>query len=140
MTVEEKIFQKYRKILIVDSELNKYVKKRIYPSHVSTIKEPEYPCLSLHLLSSKSRMWGYLEFSIQIDVWFPADKYAMRDILIAHERLRILLHKPEEAQSLNDTTIDIIFALNIESYSGALMHEKDTNLLHYPTIYEGMAK
>ena len=140
MTVEEKVLQKYRKILIADTELNMYVKKRIYPSHVSTIKEPEYPCISLHLLGDSPYLVNYICLSIQIDVWLPADKYAMRDILIVRERLRILLHKPDEAQSLNDVTIDITFAKNIETKGGTLMHEKDTNLLHYPVIYEAVAK
>lgn len=133
MTLEEKTIEKVRALLIADTTLDGYVNTRVYASHISSISEPVYPAISLHLLSSAVRFSSVevVDLELQIDAWLPAEDYDGSDVLAVHERIRVLLHR----QSIRDTTIGLNSANVIEILNGPMMHEDDTNLFHYPTRY-----
>lgn len=137
MTVEEKILEKIRKLLIADSALNAYTEKRVYASHISTIQNPVYPSISLFLLGSKVNFSSrsFVSLSIQIDCWLPFDSYNTTDILAVAERIRTILDR----QSLTDTSLSLKVGLCEEESSGPIMLEDDVKLFHYPSIYNLVA-
>lgn len=131
--VEQKVIASVRKILIADSTLNAVVSTHVYASHISSIKKPDYPCISLHLLSSPGAEYsamGYKEITLQIDGWFPNQQYDLTSVLNLAERIRTLLHR----QSITDKTIPVAGA-GFEKIVGQLMDEEDTKLLHLPMVY-----
>lgn len=137
MTAEEKVIEKFRKVLIADSTLNGYFEKRVYGSHISTLSNAAFPAASLHLLSSSSSFANrtFVQITIQIDSWFPSDLYNMTQVLTAIERVRTLLDR----QNLTDATIGVKVGSCVEISNGPIMIEEDTKLIHYPQIYQVVA-
>lgn len=137
MTVEEKVLEKFRQVLTADPTIFAYVGAGVYMSHISAVDSPAMPAISMFLLSSKQDFAarGLTRISIQLDTWFPSERYTGVDILAVLEKIRSLLDR----QNLNDTTIDVKIPHCIEVSSGPLMDDPGTNLLHYPTIMEVVA-
>lgn len=137
MTAEEKVLTKIRNVLISDSTLNNYFEKRVYASHVSTIQNPIYPSVSLHLLSSNVNFANrtYVSLTIQIDAWFPFGLYNNTEIFTVLERIRTLLDR----QNLTDSTLNLKVGKCVEQSSGPIMIEEETKLIHYPSIYQVVA-
>lgn len=133
MTVEEKVLEKIRKVLYSDSVIGGYVKKRVYTAHISSISEPEYPAISLHLLPSGARFAAreFVSMAIQIDVWMQGGEYTSLDCYKILERIRVLLDR----QHPNDTDIGVVFAKCSEEHAGSIMYEEDEQLLHLPVVY-----
>lgn len=136
-TPEERVIEKIRNLLIADATVINYTQQRVYASHISSIKEPKYPAVSIHLLFSKNVFSNpeYVEMTLQIDSWFPATKYDLADVMTLHRKIRDNIHR----MNLTDTTIGVKVAQSIEILSGPLMHEEDTDLFHYPTQYQIVA-
>lgn len=142
MTSEEKLLEKIRKVLIADTTLEAYVKSRVYASHISSIAEPKYPAISLFLLPARPHgtIPEAVDVRVQLDVWFPSSAYNANDVLAALDRVRALLHR----QNLSDTTIDepngLIVYQCLQTESGPMIYEDDTELFHLPSIFETVVK
>lgn len=138
MTPEEKVIEKIRKTLIADTTINSYVKTRVYSSHISSILEPKFPAISLHLLfgSVLHPLDEINRVRIQIDAWFPSDDFNATEVFNCLGRIRSLLHK----QDLTDSVIGLVSYQSLESQNGPIMYEPETKLLHLPTIYEMVVK
>ena len=134
MTQEEKIFEKIRKVLIVDNILKEYVGTRVYSSHISSIVQPKYPAISLFLVNSKAdfAMPDVVSMSIQVDIWMQATDYNIEDVLTCMGRVRALLHRA----NLTDKDIGLTVGQIFESSAGGMMYEADTGLRHLPLRYE----
>ena len=133
MIAEEKVFEKLRKVLIADATINGYVQGRVYLSHPSSIKEPQYPAISLFLVQSTPDVSVITQaaMEIQIDVWLDGNRQTGEDILIIKRRLRELLHR----QDLSDTDLDLKVMQSLGGITGPMMYEDDTDLLHLPARY-----
>ena len=134
--VIEKVIEKLRKDLIADGTVKGSVSTRVYDSHISTITEPEYPCISLHILNDTERIHGGVhDCRVQVDLWFDSTVNNINDLLAIYHRVRTVLHK----ENLTDSDIGIIIGQSLEAVSGPVMFEQDTRLYHYPSIYEVVA-
>ncbi len=138
MTVEEKVIQKIRKILIADSTINGYVKKRVYGSHVSNVPEPKYPAISLHLLPGVKAFAerGYVTVNVQIDTWLLNTVQDQSDMFVILAQIRTLLDR----QNLVDSDIPIKVGVCVETTTGQMMTDPDTSLMHFPLIYQVVAE
>lgn len=133
MTPEEKVIEKIRKILIADSTIFGYVKNRVYLAHISSIAEPLYPAMSIHLLSADTEFSApdIVLVAVQIDAWLPSNQYDGADVLTVARRVRALLHRKD----LIDSTIGLDSGEMVERSSGPMMYEQDAFLYHYPQRY-----
>ncbi len=133
LTAEEKVIRKIVNLLRADSVINNYMSGRVYASHISTIKEPTFPAISLFLLYSTAQFSppNQVEMTIQIDAWLPQKDYQQTDVLTIHRKLREVLHR----QNLTDKTFSLIVSECIEKNAGPLMFEEDTAIYHYPVSY-----
>lgn len=133
MTVEEKVITKIRAVILADSVIAGYVGAHVYPTHISQVVKPDYPAISIHLLSGASLFGenGYVNVNIQIDAWLMRDSFKPTDDLKIHERLRALFDR----QSITDKTISGLMGVGKEKTIGPTMLEDDTQLLHIPTVY-----
>ncbi len=138
MTIEEKVLEKIRKVLIADTTLEPYLNKRVYASHISSIEEPKYPAISLFLLPSRPHdsIPEVFNVKIQIDAWLPSDAYNANDILTILDRVRSLLHR----ENLTDTAIGLVSYQSLQTESGPMLYEDDTQLFHLPSIFEMVVK
>lgn len=137
MTVEERVIAKLRKVLIADSVIDGFVKKRVYGSHVSNVNEPKYPAISLHLLPGTRAFSerGFVNVNVQIDVWLLSTENDQGDMFTVIDRVRTLLDRA----NLIDSSIPIKVAMCVETNSGQMMSDPDTRLTHYPLIYQVVA-
>ena len=138
MIPEEKIIEKMRRVLVADPILNAYVRNRVYCSHPSTINEPQFPAMSIHLLNSSPafRNAVFMLITLQLDTWLPASNYDGSDLMKIQGRIREVMN----AQFLTDGNIPIVVAESQELSSGPYLVEEDTGLLHLPTIYRMVIK
>lgn len=136
-SVEEKVLEKLRAILIADSTLDPYLQTRVYTSHVSSISQPKYPAISMHVLDSGTMFSPHdvVRMDLQLDIWLPSAEYQDVDLWVIKNRIRELLHRA----NLIDTTIGLKVAQCVEIPGGPLMFEEDTQLFHLPTRYEVVA-
>lgn len=137
MLVEEKVITKIRKVLIADSTINGYVKKRVYGSHISNVPEPKYPAISLHLLPGSTRFAerGFVTVNVQIDTWLINTEHDQSDMFTILDRVRTLLDR----ENLVDSDIPISVGVVVETNTGQMMTDPDTSLMHYPLIYQVVA-
>jgi hypothetical protein len=135
--VEAKVFEKIRKVLIVDTTIEGYVDDRVYVQHISTVPSPKYPAISLFLLPGQARkdVIAMVDMNIQIDLWFPSEKWTADDVMACYGRVRALLHR----QPLSDTTIGIKIMNIEESGVGSLMYDESMQGYHLPARYTAKA-
>jgi hypothetical protein len=131
--VEAKVLEKIRAVLIADSTVKEYVEDRIYASHITTITNPKFPAISLFLLPGQARkdVIEMVDSTIQIDLWFPSDKWTVDELMACYGRVRTLLHR----QPLSDTTIGVKIMNIEESGIGALMYDDGIQGYHLPARY-----
>jgi len=137
MIPEEKLFEKIRRVLIDDSTIKGYVQDRVYAAHVSTINNPVYPCISLHLIDAAPRFSvpDASNIRVQIDLWFPSKDYIVDDLKSCFERVRALLNR----QNLSDTSLSLKVGQIYEEGMAPVMFEEDTQLYHLPARYSAVA-
>lgn len=137
MTPEEKLFEKIRRELIDTETIKAIVGTRVYASHISTVASPEFPCISLHLVSSVADFsipdMSYI--TIQVDFWFSSVDHQTDDVLECHRLVRGVLHRGE----LTDSSIPIQVNHCAEVGAGPMMHEQDAHLYHLPVRYRVVA-
>ena len=140
MTPEAKALEKIRNVLINDQTLADMgmSSKTVYASHISSITEPVFPCISLFLLSSRIMypLDEIVQVRVQLDAWFTSERFTTVNILECLERIRSLLHRKD----LTDTVIGMISYSSIQALNGPLLYEEDTQLFHLPSIYEMVVK
>lgn len=136
MTPEAKIIEKIRKTIISDPTLigMGFGSKSVYASHISSIVQPNNPCLSIFIISSSIQipLESVVKIRLQIDAWFASDRFTTKDIFDCMERLRALLNM----QNLTDTQLSLLSYSSREVENGPLLYEEDTQLFHLPVIYE----
>jgi len=131
--IAEKVIEKIRKTLTDDATIKASVSLRVYDAFISTIDEPVYPAISIHLHNDSERIEGGIhDIRLQIDLWYDSTVNNINDMLRVYDRVRSLLHK----QALSDTTINVTISQCLEQTSGPVMFEENTRLYHYPSIYE----
>lgn len=135
--VEAKVLEKLRKVLTDNADIKKYVKDRVYDSHISSIAQPKYPAISLTLLPgmATTEVPEMINLSIQIDLWFEATTHTWGQVLDCYQKVRQLLHR----QNLTDNTIGVTIGQIFESAIGPQMFERDTHLYHLPARYAVVA-
>ncbi len=131
------MIEKIRKVLIADSTLNGYTKKRVYGSHISSVNEPKHPAISLFVLSSRRSFSerGYVTVQIQIDAWLQNTRYDHSDVFAVQDRIRTLLDR----QNLIDSAIPISVGSISEVSAGPIMDDPDKDLMHFPSIVQVVA-
>ena len=134
---ELKVLQKIREVLIADATIKGYVKDKVYAQHPSTIDDPIYPAISLHLMPGQARtnVPDMVNITIQVDIWFPIDKYTVDDVLTCMRQIRALLHR----ETFKDTTIDIEIKQITETGVGPMMYDVDAKAHHLPARYAVVA-
>jgi hypothetical protein len=132
LTQEEKFVSKIQSVLAADSTIAGYVKGNIYASHISSIDEPVFPCISIHILLVNPRFESpdSISISVQIDAWMKFSNSTQADIAAMTQRIRSLLHRA----NLSDKTLSLVVGQCLCAMSGGLMYEEDTDLQHFPTI------
>lgn len=136
-SVEEKIIQKIRKVLIEDSTIAGYVNSRVYATHISSINEPIYPAISIHLLLSNPIFAapGMVTVSLQIDIWLPGAVFTTSDLFTIQNKIKSLLHR----QNLTDSVVALKSATSEQVAAGPVLYEEDTKLMHFPIEYRMVA-
>jgi len=131
--VELKILEKVRKVLLADTTIKECVQDRIYTAHISTIKDPIYPAISLTLLTGQSRtnVPDMVNMAFQCDLWFPSAEYTVDEVGVYYARVRALLHK----QALSDTVIGVKIMQIFESGIGPMMFDQGIPGHHLPARY-----
>jgi len=134
---EYKVIEKIRNILKADTTIKGFVKDKVYAQHPSTIENPIFPAISIALLPGQARtnVPAMVDIVIQIDLWFPVDKYTVDDVMTCFRRVRALLHR----ETLKDTTIDIELKQIMETGIGPLMYDVDSKSHHLPARYAVVA-
>lgn len=137
MSIELKVLEKIRKVLIDNADIKAYVEDRIYTAHISTIAQPKYPAISIMFLPGQARteVPDMANIALQLDLWFEATTHNWDQVLDCYNRVRQLLHR----QNLTDSTIGIIIEQIFEAVIGPQMFEQDTQLHHLPARYEIVA-
>jgi len=135
--IESKVLEKIKDVLAADTGIVEYVGTTIYTNHPSTIKNPELPAISLLLMDGIARVNvpGVVDMTIQIDLWFPFDRYTIQDVLSCCAIIRGLLHR----EVFKDATIDIQISQLLETSTGPLMFDEEINSHHYPVRYSIVA-
>lgn len=138
MIAEEKVLEKFRKILVNDSTVRAFVQDRVYLEHISSVKDPGFPAISFTILDSTPwfNVADMVEMSIQIDLWFSSVTHTVDDIWECVRGLRALLN----VQSIKDATIDVIIYQIRSAGGGAMMYEETEKLHHLPLRYFMVAK
>jgi hypothetical protein len=134
---EQNVFEKIRRVLIDDTTIKGYVQDRVYTAHVSSIDNPKYPAISLHLLPGQARVSvpDMIDMTMQIDLWFPVKDYTVDDVLTCYGRIRALLHN----QNLSDTTIGVKIYRIHEMGTGPMMYDEGMTGHHLPARYTVVA-
>lgn len=132
-SIELKLLEKIRKVLIADATIKGYVSDRVYASHISSINDPVYPAISETIISSPPRteVLGMADITVQVDLWFKASESEIDTVLECAKRVRDLLH----LQELTDSDIGITVGKVRETSAGPMLHEEDTGLYHWPVRY-----
>lgn len=119
--------------LLSDPAIASAVASRIYPMHLSSFAEPEYPCVTLWqkqgALSAVTfcpRMWNPAQVIIQV--------YSQKDIqevFDISERITVMLH--EKNQSISNGEVCFHEAKEIWANSG--IYDKNTNAWQLSLLY-----
>ena len=132
LTPEQKFVSKVISVLCADATIAGYVKGRVYASHISSIQDPDFPCISIFILGAtpKFETPDSIKISIQIDAWMKLTKHTQDDIAIMTKQIRSVLHRA----NLSDKTLSLIVGQCIVTSAGQYMYEEDTDLMHFPSI------
>ena len=135
--MESKVLQKIKDVLAADTGIAGYVGTTIYTNHPSTIKNPHLPAISPLLMDGIARVNvpGVVDLAVQIDLWFPFDRYTIQDVLSCCAIIRGLLHR----EVFKNATIDIQISQLLETSTGPLMYDEEINSHHYPVRYSIVA-
>ncbi|MBI4708245.1 MAG: hypothetical protein HY761_10045 [Candidatus Omnitrophica bacterium] len=135
--VEAKVFEKIRQILINDNTVAGYVSDRVYTEHISSITDPVYPAISLHLLPGKAKINvpTMVEMVFQIDLWFPSGQWTADDVYACYGRIRTLLHR----ENTKDTSIGVTIMNISEAGVGPMMYDEAVAGYHLPVRYNVVA-
>lgn len=133
MSTETKALQAIRSVLLGVSGITSYVGSNIYAAHISSISEPTYPAISLHLLAvqGQTAVPSMLSLRIQIDIWLNAKTYKLTDLFAISGLIRSVLHRCK----LSSESIGVEMFMCLEEVSGQVMYESDMNLYHLPLRY-----
>lgn len=137
MIAEEKVIQRMIEILSSDATIKGFVKGRISASHPATVKEPDFPCITIFMLASVADFSppNQIRMKVQLDCWLPVSQFTTNDVFDIHERLRALLHRA----IMTSPSLPLIVSEFIEESAGPMMYEEDTDIYHYPIIYSVVA-
>ena len=75
MSVELKVLEKMRSLLIAETVVSGYVANRVYAEHISSVSKPKYPAISLHVMPGQATVEvpdAMANVNVQIDLWFPS--------------------------------------------------------------------
>jgi len=133
--IEAKVLAKVRSVLTGNATITGIVSTRVYDSHISMVGEPVYPAISLHILDGLSTFVGkdMVQFTLQIDLWFPVDEQVKSVMYDCYHAIRGLLHR----YSVSDGTVRIIQMT--ETASGAVLFEPERRLWHMARRYSVIA-
>lgn len=135
-SAEQKLIEKIIDVLVSDATVLAKTEGRVYASHISTVQDPSFPAISIHIEEGTPRFEcsELVDISFQIDGWFPRKTTDMSEVMEINQVIRGLLNRA----NLTDTTIGVKVMQIIEESSGPLMHESDTDLFHYPKRYRAV--
>jgi hypothetical protein len=133
--LEAKVVVKVRSVLLANATVAGMVGTRVFDSHVSTVSDPVYPCVSLHALDGSAIGVGpnLVRFSLQVDLWFPADEQAKSRLYDCADAVRRALHW----YGVNDGTVAILGM--VEQPGGAVLYESERALWHLAKRFDVFA-
>ena len=134
----QKTVKKLIAVLQGTTAVNTPVGGRIYGAHIATIVQPVFPAISMHVLDGSRLADGAMNevFILQVDLWFKsagASPSTWDDVLAVWASVLEALHQ----NSFFDASVKITKILNVGQ--GPMLHEFDTELLHYPGRFQIMA-
>lgn len=134
---EAKVLEKIRKTLIASATIKAIVQDRVYTEHISSIKDPIYPAISIMLMPGQARtnVPDMVNMVFQLDLWFPVDSFDADQVLECYGTIRGLLHN----QNLSDTAIGVKIMTIKESGVGPLLFDQDISGHHLPARYSVVA-
>lgn len=136
MTPEEKVLEKFRRVLIDDETIRGYVQARVYAQHISSVQGPVFPAISMTVVGvPRFAAMDVSDMAVQIDFWFSSKTHQTDDIRACHRAAKALLHR----QNLTDAGIGLVAHVCHETGNGPMMFEQDTLLHHYPARYRVVA-
>lgn len=140
-SVEGKLVARVRNVLIGDTGVKAIVGDRVYDAHISTIYQPQYPAVSLHVVDSAPM--PYLvpgaEVALQLSIWVKEEQTegggVKDDLYQIEQEVRRALHlMPGGYDSLTALTL-----LEFREQGGAILFEQDTNVWHWARRYRARA-
>lgn len=137
-SVVQQVVKKLIAVLTAVTAINTPTGGRIYGAHIATIQQPAFPAISMHILDGARLVDGAFNevFVLQIDLWFKTvgkDAATWDDVLAVWAEVLSALH----SNSFFDASVKITKINNVGQ--GPMLHEADTNLLHYPGRFQIMA-
>lgn len=133
--VEAKVLAKVRAVLSADGTISGMVGTRVYDAHLSTVGEPVFPAVSLHLLDGAPPAFlaDLTSLRLQVDCWFPVEDQVKSRLYDCLHAMRRALH----GYRVSDGTVRILQM--VESPSGAIQFEEDRRLWHAAKVYDVIA-
>lgn len=136
--LEHKVLEKIRRLLTDDLAVKNYVDDRVYTEHISLIKNPQYPAISLYLMPDQTRtnVPDMVNMLIQIDLWFPVKDWTEEEVLSCYERVKALIDR----QDLSDKDLNLLVVQIFETVVARMMYDRYIQGHHLPVRYAVVAK
>jgi len=136
--LEHKVLEKIRRLLTDDLAVKNYVDGRVYTEHISLIKNPRYPAISLYLMPDQARtnVPDMVNMLIQIDLWFPVKDWTEEEVLSCYERVKALIDR----QDLSDKGLNLVVVQIFETGVAGMMYDRYIQGHHLPAHYAVVAK
>lgn len=134
--LEAKVLKRVRDRLLADATVLAIVSTRIADWGKSTVAEPEYPALTLGLLSAAPADYlggKAVRFGLQVDAWVRADDQPKSKAYELGDAVRDSLHG---FSGINGGTGIISM---VQTTSGEVLYEPDTHLWHLPMRFQVLA-
>lgn len=133
-SVEAKLVQKIRAVILALPDVSKYVGTRVYPAHISTISDRVFPAVSIYILPSGPPDvdgFGGKRPRLQIDLWFNGvgkNCFTWDNVVEAAQAIVNAMHRTV----LTDNTIGIKVIESTCEDEGGQMLEDGGKVLHWP--------
>ena len=123
-------------VLAAVTAITNVVGTRIYGSYLATVRNAQFPAISIHLIEGSRRVdqAGHEVFLMQIDLWFKAEGAnppTWDDVMTLWADVLDTLHAVGGIQS---STLRMLRMTNVGQ--GPQLYEPDTSVLHLPTRWQ----
>lgn len=142
-SVHVKVIRKMIAMLAAVSDVTSYVPAaNIYGSHIATIKDAAYPCISLMIgpgAGANPNLLAMIRMNVQMDLWFQSvagpGGSVWDDVFTCYQAALNAFHQVGAFDS--SIGVKIVRILNVSE--GPKMFENDTQIMHWPSRFSVMA-